>query len=336
MGCYTLPRRYQLRRSNNHVTDMAQHARFHLVYDGPALAQHQMDVRALAPALLAMGDLVERANELFNGGQAKVCVNVRASFKSGSFGIDLELAQSLWQRALDFANSNPVTGILSIVGLLGIGKTACTGMVQAIVFLRGRGVQRIEPVGNGVVRLFVDEEHLDVEERVLQLLQDYRIRRALEGVITDPLSKEGIDTVAVVDQKAQQVLISIDRTQAAYFKAPNPEEETLQTDEYVTTLQVLTLAFQDGNKWRFTEGGGNTYFAVVLDEGFLSRVHLNQEQFAKDDIIKARIKRIQRLNKDGLKADYEVLEVLEHRSASPKVQLRMNFGGNEERKPPGS
>lgn len=317
------------------MTDMAQHARFHLVYDGPALVQHQMDVRALAPALLAMGDLVERANELFNGSQAKVSVNVHASFKSGSFGIDLELAQSLWQRALDFANSHPVTGIVSIVGLLGIGKTTGNGMVQVIVWLRGRGVKRIEPISNGVVRLFIDEEHLDVEERVLQLLQDYRIRRALEGVIAEPLSKEGIDTVAVVDQKAQQVLISIDRTQAAYFKAPNPEEETLQTDEYVTTLQVLTLAFQDGNKWRFTEGGGNTYFAVVLDEEFLSRVHLNQEQFAKDDIIKARIKRIQRLTKDGLKADYEVLEVLEHRSASPKVQLRMNFGGNEERKPPG-
>lgn len=312
------------------MTDMGQHARFHLVYDGPALVHHQMDVRALAPALLAMGDLVERANELLNGSQAKVTVNVHASFKSGSFGIDLELAQSLWQRALDFANSNPVTGILSIVGLLGIGKTTCTGIVQAIVWLRGRGVKRIEPIGDGVVRLFVDEEHLDIEERVLQLLQDYRLRRALEGVITDPLSKDGIDTVAVVDQHANQVVVSISRTQAPYFKAPNPEEETLQADEYVATLQVLTLAFQDGNKWRFTEGGGNTYFAVVLDEAFLRRVHLNQEQFAKDDIIKARIRRTQRIGKDGLKAEYEVLEVLEHRSASPKVQLRMDFGGNRQ------
>src|SRR5690606_6815674 len=71
---------------------MAEHARFHLVYDGPALVQHQMDVRALAPALLAMSDLVERANELLNGDNAKVSVNVNASFKSGSFGIDLELA----------------------------------------------------------------------------------------------------------------------------------------------------------------------------------------------------------------------------------------------------
>ena len=117
------------------------------------------------------------------------------------------------------------------------------------------------------------------------LLQDYRVRRAIEGIIAEPLRNEGIDCVAVVDHQVQHVLLSIERADAVYFKAPSPEDETLQSDEYVDTLQVLTLAFQDGNKWRFTEGGGVTYYAVVQDE-------------------------------------------VEHRSAAPMVQLRMNFAGN--------
>lgn len=307
---------------------MDQHARFHLVYDGPALVQHQMEVRALAPALLAMGELVERANELVNGSQARITLNVHASFKSGSFGIDLELAQSLWQKALDFANGSSATGVLNLVGLLGIGTSAGVGLVQVISWLRGRGVDRIEPLGERKSRLHVEGEYLDIEAPVLLLLEDYRVRRALEGIIAEPLRNEGIDCVAVVDHQVQHVLVSIERAEAVYFKAPSPEDETLQSDEYIGTLQVLTLAFQDGNKWRFTEGGGVTYYAVVQDEGFLSRIHLNQVNFAKDDIIKARIRRTQRITKDGLKADYEVLEVLEHRSASPKVQLRMNFAGN--------
>ncbi|WP_312320048.1 hypothetical protein [Stenotrophomonas sp.] len=212
--------------------------------------------------------------------------------------------------------------------LIKVDATTCVGTIQAISWLRGRGVDHIDPFDEDTFRLNVDGDYMDVGKRVLDSLQDYRVRKALEGVIADPLSNNGIESVAVLDHKDHSVLVSIDRAEAAYFKAPSPEDETLQSDEYVGTLQVLTLAFQDGNKWRFTEGGGNTYYAVVQDEGFLSRVHLNQVKFAKDDIIKARIRRTQRITKDGLKADYEVLEILEHRSAAPKVQLRMNFAGN--------
>lgn len=311
------------------IDDMGQHFRFHLVYDGPALDEHRMDVRALAPALLAMGDLVERANLLLNGEQVRVSVDVHASFKSGSFGIDMELAQSLWQKVLDLASSNPATSIATICGLLGLSaREAFNGVIQVIRWLRGRGVTRIEPLENGAVRLFVHDEHLDTEERVLKLVQDYKLRKALEGVICEPLEREGITSVATVEN--ERVAMLVERLESAYFRAPVPQDETLGEDTYIANLQVLNVAFQDGNKWRFTEGGGNVFHAMVLDEDFLKRVHLNEEQFAKDDIIRASVRRTQRLTREGLKADYEVLKVLEHRSATPKVQLRMNFGPDAE------
>lgn len=91
------------------MTDfMAQHSRFHLVYDGPALDEHRMDVRALAPALLAMGDLVERANMILNGEQVKVSVDVHASFKAGSFGIDMELAKAFGRKYSILQAGNPL------------------------------------------------------------------------------------------------------------------------------------------------------------------------------------------------------------------------------------
>ena len=39
-------------------------ASFHLIYDGPALANHEMNVRDLAPALLAVGELLEEVNRM--------------------------------------------------------------------------------------------------------------------------------------------------------------------------------------------------------------------------------------------------------------------------------
>lgn len=311
---------------------MAQRYNFNLVYDGPALQEHRMDVRALAPALLAMGDLIERANEILNGDQAKVAVNVHASFREGSFGVELELVQSLWQKVIDFGTSREVEGMLALASLLGLVKTGAqtiNGVIHVIQWLRGRRVNRIEPLGNGKVRFVVDEEAIDVEERVYRLLEDYKIRKALQGVIAEPMEREGVESVSVVDKNAKEVLVHIDHAEGRYFRAPEPKEEQLQVEEYTTTLQVLTLAFQDGNKWRFTEGGGNTYYAEILDEGFVKRI-LSNEQFAKDDIIRAVVRRTQRLTKDGLKADYQVVRVLEHRSATPKVQMTIELSSPPE------
>ncbi|AXY41605.1 hypothetical protein D1793_05000 [Halomonas sp. JS92-SW72] len=302
--------------------------RLHLVYDGPALEEHRMDVRALAPALLAVGDLVERANEILNGDQAKVSVNVHASFKTGSFGVDLETMQTLWGRIQDLVSNHHVTSIATLCGLLGLtARDAARSVVAVVRWMRGRQITRVEPLGDGVVRLHINDEHLDTEERIIQLVRDYKLRKALEGMISEPLEREGIDSVSVLPRKGGEVVMHVERDEAPYFKAPPAEDEILDEDTFVANLQVVTVAFQDGNKWRFTEGGGgNAFFANVLDEAFLKRVQLNQENFAKDDIIRAKVCRRQRITPQGLRADYEILEVIDHRSASPKVQFGIDFG----------
>ncbi|WP_061165200.1 hypothetical protein [Caballeronia temeraria] len=68
---------------------MSNHERFNVVYDGPALAEHRMDVRDLAPALVAIADLFTAANKELNGDSADVRVEVKGSFKAGSFELDL-------------------------------------------------------------------------------------------------------------------------------------------------------------------------------------------------------------------------------------------------------
>lgn len=305
--------------------------RFHLVYDGPALQGHQMDVRALAPALLSVGNLVEQANEVLNGDRAQVSVNVNASFKTGCFGIDLDTAQSLMQRAMDLVSSKPVVSISVICTLLGLSaRDGIKGVIAVVRWIRGRKITRIEPMGDGIVTLYINDEQLKVEERVLALIQDYKIRKALEGMIEEPLSNEGIESVSVMPRKGAEPVVHVEAYEAAYFHAPAPEDEILDSMEYETNLQVANVPFNDGHKWRFTEGGGgNSFYADIMDFKFLERVQLNQERFAKDDIIKAKVRREQKMTVQGLKAEYSILEVLEHRNAAPKVQLGIDFDNQQ-------
>ena len=73
---------------------MSATAHTRLTYDGPALQAHTMDVRTLAPALLAFGDLCEEVGRTLYGPQVNTRVEVRASFRTGSFGVDLSVMRS--------------------------------------------------------------------------------------------------------------------------------------------------------------------------------------------------------------------------------------------------
>lgn len=70
--------------NNSETNDM----KFRIVYDGPALETHEMNVRDLAPALLSLSDALEEAGKTLYGNKTVVSVKVNASFKAGSFGID--------------------------------------------------------------------------------------------------------------------------------------------------------------------------------------------------------------------------------------------------------
>ncbi len=78
---------------------MARHVRTRIRYDGQALAGHEMNVQDLAPALLAVSNIVQIANRKFNGDGATIRVLVDADVEQQCFQLDLSLVQSLFDQA---------------------------------------------------------------------------------------------------------------------------------------------------------------------------------------------------------------------------------------------
>ena len=77
------------------MTTDSETAEFRLAYQGKALDENTMDVKDLAPALIAFGELFTRANLLLNGKDISVSLKVKAT-KPGSFELYLLLSQAFF------------------------------------------------------------------------------------------------------------------------------------------------------------------------------------------------------------------------------------------------
>ncbi|MDN7643820.1 hypothetical protein QZM59_22910 [Burkholderia cenocepacia] len=275
-----------------------------------------MDVRELAPALLAFGDLLDALTRALCGDQVRPQVNVRGSFKTGSFGIDFTLATSLLGRMRDMLSGNEGTALahaVTILTALGIAAPkARKGLFAVLKRLRGREITHVRMQDRTAV-LDVDGDELEIDLPVLTLLRDVRVRQATAQVLA-PLAREGIEIFAVGTDT--EVYEMVARNEMAWFHAPEPTDALLLDEHRKMAFSIVSLAFKDDNKWRLHDGT-----ATITDAGFLSRVNNSQISFSKGDVLLCNVRVQQWQTSDGAKTEYEVTDVLEHRPAGLQIPL---------------
>lgn len=256
-----------------------------------------------------------------NGERARISVNVKGSFKTGCFGFDLSVSQSLLHSLIDFGLRQEVQSAAAIVTLLGFGGSIKNGLVQIIRWIRGRKIDKIEVEESKAV-LFIGDESLEIEKKVIQLLRNERFRKALEDAIKKPLEVDGIESFGVAESQNSPSLEIITKGDAKYYTSPTAEPETLGETEYDTTLQIVSVIFQEKNKWRFSDGSSSSFYADMLDTNFLAGIDSHTILFGKGDIIRARIREAKYLEINGtMRAERAILRVFEHRNASVQLKL---------------
>ena len=109
---------------------MSGQAEFSIAYDGEALRTGSMNVRDLAPALLAVGQLFGTANNTLNEDRASIKVNVVAT-GHGSFEVFLELEQ-VGRQLINLFSSDSVVAVLNLKTLLIGGSGAVGGLIYFI------------------------------------------------------------------------------------------------------------------------------------------------------------------------------------------------------------
>ncbi|RWP13955.1 MAG: hypothetical protein EOR00_24245 [Mesorhizobium sp.] len=293
-------------------------ARFTIAYDGAGIADGSMDVRDLAPALLAVGTMFDAANRVLNGSDGpKITVNVVAT-APGSFEISLDVIMSLLEQAKTLLVGDTVTAAINLKELLLGGLATTGGVVWILKKLRGRNPERIEKISPDTVRITIDGHSSDYPMDLLRLYQDLSVRKAVEGAVHDPLTKEGIDTFKVLEGK--KIDVEVKKGEATYFVVPEPEGTVVLDDTRKAAFSIVSLAFKEDNKWRLHDGNSQIS-ATIADEDFRRRVDNSEIAFTKGDVLVCEVKVTQTQTASGLKTEYTVIKVIEHRPAMRQLNL---------------
>lgn len=289
---------------------------FVLTYDGPALRQHEMNVRDLAPAMLAVGEAFEALNVLYNGKAAKVAVNVRAH-EPGCFKVVFDVVQLL-REGTEFLSGTEVSGALNLLQILFGGGSIAGGLIWLTKKLKGKAPEKIEKLTPGMLRLTLDDETYDIPIELLDAYKDLRVRRAVEGFVAKPLQRPGIDEM-IVDQSGKQ-LARVTGEEAPMFKAPEPEDDVIVDDTRRAAFTIGSLDFDEDGMWKLIDGN-SPIKAKIDDKRFLAMIENDEIRFAKHDVLVCMVHFVQRRAVKGLTNEYTVIEVLEHIPAPRQLRF---------------
>ena len=293
-------------------------------YDGLSVQDGTMPVHELAPALLAIADLVQAANTEFNGNRARVSVNVTAPPKGGSFQIDLSVAQSILDQARGMLEGIEVSDAGKIVGaVFGVG-----GLLPLVKFLKGKRPRNIDiaiNIGNrgDVTYTNVEGDQHVTTYHIHSLASDAQVQDNINA-INRPLERQGVDLLKVNDAD-NTLQFEVDRKKGEELTIPEAglDGTSIVSDSTESRwLAIATMAFEGGYIWRLRYPDETNAFSVhMCDEDFVKQVDSGETAFRKGDILYVELRTLQTRHARGVRTKRFVDRVMKHIPASENLKL---------------
>jgi hypothetical protein len=302
-------------------------ARFEIAFEGDPFDDGEIDVRDLAPTLLAFGNIVQAANKALNGDRADARLKVAAT-DQGSFVAALTMDVGWLTDMLDAVSAHPqrVVAAEQLMDLLikagGIMSGSAVGLFTAIKVLKGKRPEKVEPLGDGTTQITINQTTFVVDDRTVALLQDLPTREAVEDLGTKAARVDGLDSLRIGVDSGDADAVRLTRSDLQSLRVPpEPDEPDTDVTHRDAWLKIVSVHFRDGYKWRFSDGGERPFTAEMEDAEFQNKVQEGLLTLNANDAIRCRLREEQSLSASSLLKIVYVEEVLEYRPGARQMSL---------------
>jgi hypothetical protein len=224
-------------------------------FDGPALDGKTMDVAHLAPALLALSDLVKETNRYANGARAGVRVLVNADLEQKCFELNLELALTIWEKAKLLVADDRVQTAKEIAECIGIVGGSGYGLFRFIKWVRGRTIESVTVLqvvdGQNMVEIRVEGETdpVKITQSVYELYANQATRQKAVAVLA-PLREEGYDSLEFYEE--DNVFVEFQEDDLPLLDGSDLPEvipQNINTSTIRTGVKIRKPAYEGSSSW---------------------------------------------------------------------------------------
>ena len=292
-------------------------------YDGPALENHQMDINELAPALLALGDLIRDSNRILNGGETSVRVLVSADTEQQCFQLGFDVLQSLGDQIMNLIGQEGVKDakeILEWIGIItGVGGAVTASVFGVLKFLawtkKDNITYHIEAKEGSIVYIADNGASINVPPPVHQLLQSPEIIKNAQRVI-EPVDSDGINKLEF--EQGGRITHEISEVEAKDILNLRPSwviediQETEHVSEIRTSVRIKRAIYEGGGKWTIIYQ--KPVEAKISDEDFVKKFQSGNVKAPPRSILDVDLIVSVPVDADGIatgKPNYEISKVHE-------------------------
>lgn len=303
-------------------------------WDGPALDDHFIEVEDLAPALLALADLVTSANRIANNESATIKVLVSAKPEQNCVVFDIQLLQSIIAATRSILQQDDLATIKDIMRWLeftaSIGEVGLFSLMKAI---KGKKIKKVTEVknakGNNIAQIEVHGDNntvniISTSPEVYKMASDRKTIRSAEKFLK-PLNNQGISDMTVDSGVGSRQVFTQDMqpdVNAVLNSIDIEKNNTSKTQMIEVYAKVYSPVFDEKvDKWRFDWGDGPKY--MDISDTTIASDAVKRGGVNVGDTYHLEIEMVQTLGEDEKpkSIEYKVKKVLEFKQApSPSTQ----------------